>query len=53
MEDYQANIEGLSRVGFVVDVKAGESIDINVSLSPIKSNVISRLGQIISRQKDK
>ncbi len=51
--DNQVNIDGLSRVGFVVDVKAGESIDINVSLSPIKSNVISRLSQIISRKKDK
>lgn len=52
-EDNQVNIEGLSRVGFVVDVKAGESVDINVTLSPIKSNIISRLSRIIPRQKDK
>jgi hypothetical protein len=51
--DNQVNIEGLSRVGFVVDVKAGESVDINVTLSPIRSNVISRLSQIISRKGDK
>jgi hypothetical protein len=51
--DSQANIEGLSRVGFVVDVKAGESVDMNITLSPIKSNVISRLSQIISRQRSK
>ncbi len=40
--------EGVRRVGFVVEVKPNQTVDIEVTLSPARSNVLSRLREKLS-----
>ena len=49
IKEYERSIDGIRRVGFVIDVKAGDSVDIEVCLSPLKNNVISRIKDQVLR----
>lgn len=40
---------GINRVGFIVELRAGGSVDIDVTLSPVKGNIISRFKQQVLR----
>ncbi len=49
-KSYESSNEGLRRVGFVIDLRAGEDANIEVQFSPIKTNIISRIKQTIKRK---
>ena len=50
LKPYETPTEGIRRVGFSVDLKAGESATLEVQLSPIKTNVLSRIKQTFKRE---
>lgn len=48
-KEYEKSTEGVVRVGFTIEVKAGDSVDVEVAMSPVKTNVISRIKQKVLR----
>ena len=50
LKPYETPTEGIRRVGFSVELKAGESATLEVQLSPIKTNVLSRIKQTFKRE---
>ena len=50
LKSYETPIDGIRRVGFSIDLKAGENTAIEVTFSPIKTNIISRIKQTFKRE---
>lgn len=48
-QPYETPVEGMRRIGFSIDLKAGENTTLEVQLSPIKTNVLSRIKQTFKR----
>ena len=50
LKPYETAIDNTCRVGFSIDLKAGENTDIEVVFSPIKTNIVSRIKQTFKKE---
>ena len=49
VKPHETPTEGVRRVGFAIDLKAGDNATLEVQLSPVKTNLISRIKQTFKR----
>ena len=49
VKPHETPTEGVRRVGFAIDLKVGDNATLEVQLSPVKTNLISRIKQTFKR----